>query len=206
MKDRAIHKISKNLVYASPKLIASYHQIKHSALSDESGMNPTGAELKFLHDFTREYVDVIQKTSFLSSKYDKEQISPIILKLVLSFLQAEGPHLLSYYWYQFDMASLTLRNYNKLQHLVRRNRRLDEKLTGRAQQTVIEMQHNLALLTPEQQEQVHLAVSKIYDKLRQRSDLEQDKVLVSAINLFVSSKYTRKNILEYIQEQRRNNA
>lgn len=148
VKDRAIAYIQKHLVYASPRLVSSYHQIHSSAISDQRGANPSTAELNFLHDFIREYIDVIERASIFLGKNKREQLSPVYGRLILYYLYVQYEagvysNLTSYSW-KFDRTAYTPKTYDKLKKIMSEQREASEKMSRKEALRMKELEKSLA--------------------------------------------------------------
>lgn len=119
VKDRAMEYIQDNLVYASPKLISAYHHIHSYNISQQSGLNPTTAELEFLYVFIQEYVRVITRSSIYLEP-EASQLTSVYQRLIVFFLYINGHKMLASYHWQFSNTAYTKRNYQRIVSLIRK--------------------------------------------------------------------------------------
>lgn len=206
VKDRAIDTISRHLVHASPKLIASFQNINAFAWRSERGMNPTTAELRFLHDFVEEYIEVIQKTSLFSSRRQRDEIGSIVYRLILYLLHSYEFMDIAYNHIEFSQ-SPSIKQYYGVRKAIKQYFDANAKASVRAERTADPYREAIEHKTDQKLIDAHnTAVETIY---RQRSAEEGQagKAMNKAIvSILIKDKYTRTKVHKRIldAERRRN--
>jgi len=126
-QEKIMEHIGSNLTYASPNMIASYHEMKVKDLSDQTGFYPSFGFLGLMNVFFDE-IDHIVKKSQSFSMSPKSQYNPLtkykILYALWQHLTTKGSEgkplwedgaigVMAYKWY-FDDKEMTEKNYKKL--------------------------------------------------------------------------------------------
>jgi hypothetical protein len=134
--NKIIEHIGSHLIYASPNMITSYHQLKLSDMSNMAAFYPLSSFIRLMNIFFEE-IDHIVTKSQLFSKYSKSQFNPLVKYKIL---YAIWGILLDNEWknpaghsaveimagkYYFDDKRMTNKNYKKLIRLYKSHREVD---------------------------------------------------------------------------------
>jgi hypothetical protein len=135
VKDKAINYIKQNLFYGSPRLISAYHQIESYRFRDQTGFNPSFAELDFLYQFVIEFEYVIKQSSIFDYRSQKEQLSSVYEKMILYILNNRGHNAIASYSWRFDKNKFNRKNHDIIAYIVSKHKDFSNYLQERDEKT-----------------------------------------------------------------------
>ncbi len=202
VKDKAISYIEDHLVYGSPSLVSSYHQIHSWRISDQSALNPSPPELQFLHHFAEEYVHVVKESSIFSGRKEREQLAPIYRRLILFLLYINGYQSLASHYWKFDESEYTLSNYLKIKAMLQKQKSLEKKTRSQTNTARYRLQKQLEGKSQEEQIAVmNQAMPKQYARQAKANDKFRTKFVNRVLKLMTKDKTEREEVEGWITKQ-----
>ncbi len=188
-------------------LISAYHQIQSNSISDQSGHNPSRAELRFLYILVQEYEQVIKQSSIFSVENKSLQLAPVYERMILYLLYTNGYTDMTSYKWQFDPDVYTCKNHRKLEKIIRERDRSRMALSSKTEAERKRLEKSLEGKSRDEYTELWNQAEEKFRPLREKASEEiGDRAVQKILKLMIRKKDDREKLaktLKLEEEHRR---